>query len=56
MGIKTFVYDVRGFGSVADRIDSDYAAWVASETPTSVDAVTSSMSSDTLVITVRFTA
>lgn len=56
MGIKTFVYDVRGFKNLADRIDADYAAWIAAETPTSVEAVTSSTSNDTFVLTVRYTA
>lgn len=56
MGIKTFVYDVRGFRDIAARIDSDYAAWLAATSPTSVDAVTSSISEDTLIVTVRYTA
>lgn len=56
MGIKTFVYDVRGFGNLASRIDADYLAWYTAETPTSVEAVTSSICEDMLIITVRFTA
>ena len=56
MNIKTFVYDVRGYSaSLAARIDSDYAAWHTSATPTSVDGIVSTISDDVLIVTVRWT-
>ena len=57
MGTKTFIYDVRGYRrTLSARIDADYAAWYVETSPTSVEAVTSSISDDTLVITVQYTA
>ena len=57
MGTKTFIYDVRGYRrTLSARIDADYAAWYVATSPTSVEAVTSSISDDTLVITVQYTA
>lgn len=56
MNIKTFVYDVRGYSAgLGARIDSDYATWHASATPTSVDGINSTISNDVLIVTVRWT-
>ena len=57
MNVKTFIYDVRGYvKNLAVMIDTNYSSWHSDTAPTSVEAVTSSISDDTLVVTVRYTA
>ena len=56
MNVKTFMYDVRGFYTgLATRMDADYAAWLASATPTSVDEIDMAISDDMLIVTIRWT-
>jgi len=57
MGTKSFTFDVRGYKSgLAAIIDAALTAWLAAETPTSVDNMDMTMGEEQLVIVVSFTA
>jgi len=57
MGTKTFTFDVRGYkDGLADLIDAALAAWILSESPTSVENMDMTMGEEQLVIVVSFTA
>lgn len=56
MDTKTFFFDMRGFKKNAGVVDTAIAAWIAAVSPASLDDMTTSISDDSLIVIIRFTA